>query len=407
LREAAVKFLWWLVPIAGVGAVVWGLQFWKNQPPEVRFTKVTRETITSNVPTNGKVEPIGSAVARAERSGAVQKILIQRGQNVAKDAPLVELDSTEARADLAAAQARIAQIQAELEVMNHGGRATDLVEIANQLDRARADQQQAQKEYDALRRLEEKQAATPFEVAKAKERVDAAQLQIQYLEKRRTVLVAAPDRSAAQARLQEAQASATLAEQRIRTSTVSAPVDGTVYQFDLKPGAYLNAGDAVAYIGRLDRVRVTVYVDEPDLGSVAKGMPVLITWEAQRGREWKGEVDQIPTQIVALGSRQVGEVVCLIANPDRDLLPGTNVDVKIISQTVPKALTIPKEAVRTQGGQTGVFVLAQNRLVWKKVTSGVANTTRIQVDGLNEGDAVALSSEKPLQDGMLVSPALE
>jgi HlyD family secretion protein len=394
-----------LLPVAGAG--VWGLQFWRNQPPEVRFTKVTRETIASFVPTNGKVEPIEWAVARAERSGAVQKILIQRSQNVAKDTPLVEMDSTEARADLAAAQARIAQIQADIEVMDRGGRATDLAEISSGLDRGGMDLQLAQKEYDALRRLEEKQAATALEVAKAKERVDAAQLQIQSLEKRRGALVAAPDRSAAQARLQEAQASAALAEQRIRTSMVRAPVDGTVYQFELKPGAYLNAGDAVASIGRLDRVRVMVFVDEPDLGSVAKGMPVSITWEAQRGREWKGEVDRTPTQIVALGARQVGEVVCLIANPDRDLLPGTNVDVRIISQTVPNALTIPKETQRTQNGQSGVFALAGNRLAWKKVGFGISNTTRIQVDGLNEGDAVALSSEKPLQDGMLVSPVFE
>ena len=43
-----------------------------------------------------------------------------------------------------------------------------------------------------------------------------------------------------------------------------------MYQFDLKPGAYLNAGDMVATIGRLDRVRVKVYVDEPDLGRVTQ-----------------------------------------------------------------------------------------------------------------------------------------
>ena len=45
----------------------------KNQPPEVRFARVVRETITSSVPTNGKVEPLEWAVARAERAGAVKK----------------------------------------------------------------------------------------------------------------------------------------------------------------------------------------------------------------------------------------------------------------------------------------------------------------------------------------------
>ena len=98
------------------------------------------------------------------------------------------------------------------------------------------------------------------------------------------------------------------AEDGSRKSVVRAPIAGTVYQFDLKPGAYLNAGDLVASIGQLDRVRVKVFVDEPDLGRVKRGMPVGITWDAMPGRQWKGVVDKTPTQIVALGTRQVGEV---------------------------------------------------------------------------------------------------
>jgi multidrug resistance efflux pump len=48
----------------------------------------------------------------------------------------------------------------------------------------------------------------------------------------------------------------------------------------LRPGAYLAAGDLLANVGRLDRVRIRVYVDEPLLGRVAPGQPVTITWEA-------------------------------------------------------------------------------------------------------------------------------
>ncbi len=397
------RTIWLLILLAAAGTLV-GLQFWKKQPPEVHFVRVTREAISSSVPTNGKVEPITWAVARAERSGAAGKILIHRGQDVAQDAPLLGMDSTEAHADLAAAQARIAQIRADLDLIERGGRATDLAEISSGIDRARLDLQVALKEHDALARLETKQAATAMEVAKAKERVDAAQLQIHSLEQKRAALsTAAPDRAAVQARLQEAEAARALAEQRIRTSLIRAPIGGTVYQFDLKPGAFLNAGDPVATIGRLDRVRVTVYVDEPDLGSVAKGLPVFITWEAKRGRQWNGMVDQIPTQIVALGTRQVGEVVCVIENPDRDLLPGTNVDVKIVAQSVGNALTVPKEAVQN----STVFLLDGDHVVLKKVTVGVSNTTRVQVEGLQDGAAVAVSPDKPLKDGMAVKPVLE
>ena len=43
----------WLLLLAGIGGLVWYLAVLKNQPPEVRFARVTRETITSSVPTNG------------------------------------------------------------------------------------------------------------------------------------------------------------------------------------------------------------------------------------------------------------------------------------------------------------------------------------------------------------------
>jgi hypothetical protein len=43
-------------------------------------------------------------------------------------------------------------------------------------------------------------------------------------------------------------------------------------------------------------------------------------------------------------------------------------------------------------------------VAWKAVTLGVSSTTRAQVEGLKEGDAVALPSDKPLKDGMAVIP---
>ena len=111
-----------------------------------------------------------------------------------------------------------------------------------------------------------------------------------------------------------------------------------------------------------------------------------------------------PTQIVALGTRQVGEVLCLIDNRQGQLLPGTNVNVEILAKVVNDALTLPKEAIQHQNGETGVFVLNGQSVEWKQVTLGVANSTRTQVEGLRENDAVALPSDKPLKNGMPVNP---
>jgi HlyD family secretion protein len=379
----------------------------RNQPPELAFARVVREPITSSVPTNGRIEPIEWAEVRAEKSGAVENIMVQRGAHVAQGAALVELDSGEARAELAAAQARVSQVRADLEVIERGGRATDLSSIAGEMEREKLELAAAEKDYNSLVRLQAKQASTAYEVSQAKDRMDRAQAQIRSLEQRRGALVVPQERSAAEARLRDAEAAVSLAEERIRKSVIRAPISGTVYQFDLRPGAYLNAGDLVASIGQLDRVRVKVFVDEPDLGRVARGKPVVITWDALPGRQWKGMVDKTPTQIVPLGTRQVGEVLCVIDNPGNELLPGTNVNVEIAAEEAANALTIPKEAVRRELGQAGVFTLAGNKLVWKKITLGVANTTRTQVEGLNENDAVALPSDKPLKEGMIVIPRFQ
>ena len=393
-----------LLSLVAVVALVWQIISWRNQPTEVPFTKAIRETIVSSIATNGKVEPVEWAVARAERPGAVTKILIRRGQKVSQGEALVELDATEAQTDLAVANTRITQARAELDVLAKGGRSTDLTDISNNLERLKLDLDTAQRDHDTLARLLAKEAATKYEVLSAEQRIESIKLQIKALNDRKASLVGASDRTSAEARLQDAQAAAHLAESRIQMSTVKAPVSGTVYQFDLKQGAFLNSGDAVASIGLLDRVDVTVYVDEPDLGRVTKGMAVTITWDALPGRQWKGTVDRTPTQIVANGSRQVGEVICLIQNPDMDLLPGTNVNADIKSESVENALTIPKEAVRRESNQTGVFTLDGDRIVWRKITLNVNNTTRTQVEGLKDGDPVALPTEKPLKAGMQVKP---
>jgi HlyD family secretion protein len=391
-----------LVLLAALGAGAWKLLEWRNQPPEVSFARAARETITSSVSTNGKAEPIEWAIARAARSGPVTHILIARGQTVAQDQALAEIDTADSRAELAGAEARTQGVQAELDVLNKGGRAAELTEFSSALDRARLDLSHAQREYDTLLRLQAKQAATKSEVDAAKQPIDQAQLQIKSLEQKRTALVVASDRTAVEARLRDLAVSSGLAAARIRQGTVRSPLAGVAYQFDLKPGAYLNAGDAVATIGRLERIHVNVYVDEPDLGRVRRGLPVLITWDALPGRQWKGIVERTAVQIVTLGARQVGEVVCTIENPDRDLLPGTNVTAEILSETADNVVTIPKETLRREGGKDGVYVLDGDRLAWRAVTIGVNNTTRAQVSELKEGDALALPTELVLKDGLVV-----
>jgi HlyD family secretion protein len=234
------------------------------------------------------------------------------------------------------------------------------------------------------------------------------QTAIEALERKRRALIDPADRSAAEARLREAEASLTQARTRIERSHIHSPMEGIVYELAVRDGVYLNVGDLVANVGRLRTLRVHIYVDEPELGRVAAGLPVTVTWDALPGRTWKGTVEKLPTQVIALGTRQVGDVTCTIENEDLRLLPGTNVNVEITSQVVENGLTIPKEAIRTENGQTGVYVFKEDHVEWRPVRLGVSSVTRAVVtSGLAVGDMVALRTEQPLRGGQAVRAAAQ
>jgi HlyD family secretion protein len=396
---------WLVFLLVGAAALAAWLAYRKTTPSEVQFTKVIRETIVSTLVTNGKAEPIEWRPARAERAGVIARVLVTRGQEVKQDDPLVELDTRVASAELSKAQAAIREAQAQERVLNQGGRIAERQQVDADLSRTRLDLEAAEKNHKALERLAAKQAATRQELNAARQLVDQLQLQIQALEQRKAALVTGVDKEIAQAKLQEAESEASVARTTLDLSTIRAPMDGTVYDFDLKPGAYVNPGDQIAKVGKLARVRVTVYVDEPDLGKVRQGEIVNITWDALPGHQWKGTVDKLPTQIVPLGTRQVGEVGCIIENPERDLLPNANINADIEAMAAPNAFTLPKEAIRHQGSETGVLLLQGDRVEWRKVSLGVSSYTRSQVlSGLAEGDAVALPTEKPIKSGTKVDP---
>ncbi len=395
-----------LILLLFLAAIVFWAYTKKNQPPRVPFTKVKRETLVSTLITNGKVEPLTYASVRVDTAGIVANLPVKQGQRVAKGALLAELNTPGLQAQLTAAQARVEQAKAELDNIERGGRKTDLVEIESSLNRAKLDREAAVREYNALHRLEAKQAATHEQVEAAHGKLRQSELEIEGLERKRAALVVSSDRAVAEAKLREAEASVQLAHQRIAGTVIQSPIAGVVYSVPIRLGAYLNVGDLVASVGVLDRLRVRVYVDEPELGRVAVGLPVNINWDASPGQHWKGVVEQMPAEIQPLGTRQVGELLCTIENPGHELVPGTNVNAEIQASVVPNALTIPKEALRRNPSGFGVLALAGDTVHWRTVKTGSSSISRVQIaEGVAEGDSIALPTDFTLRDGDKVSPA--
>ncbi|HXI39460.1 MAG TPA: efflux RND transporter periplasmic adaptor subunit [Bryobacteraceae bacterium] len=393
-----------LVVLLLAGAVVFWAYTKKNEPPKVSFAKVKRERLVSTLITNGKVEPLTYAAVRVDTAGLVINLPVKEGQRVAKGALLAELSAPGLQAQLTAALARVEEAKAELDNIERGGRKTDLAEIESGTERAKLDHEAALRDYNALRRLEEKQAATREQVASARGKLRQAEIEIESLGRKRAALVVSSDRAVAEAKLRDAEASVQLARQRIAGTAIHAPLAGVLYSLPIRQGAYLNLGDLVGNVGVLDRLRVRVYVDEPELGRVAVGLPVNITWDAAPGQHWKGTVEQMPSAIQPLGTRQVGEVLCTIENPGHELVPGTNVNAEIQASVVDNALTIPKEALRRDAAGFGALMLEGDAVRWRAVKAGASSISRVQIlEGAAEGDAVALPTDFTLHDGDKVS----
>ena len=367
-----------------------------------------REKISNNLSTNGKVEPEDYTEVHADVQGLIRRLTIHQGDTVSQGQVIAELTQPGVDEELQSAEARDAEARAELSTLTAGGRSADLAEIDGNLAVLRRQRDEAEANVESLDRLVKKQAATAYELKQAQNAVADLDTRIQAIEKRRPVLVNKGDVDAAQAKIREAEAAIALAKTHIGQDTIVAPMSGVVYDLPARTGTYLHPGDLVGSIGKVDPVRVRVYVDEPELGRVAIGQPVRITWDAMPGREWTGTVEKRPTQIVALGARQVGEVLCTIHNQDHDLIPGTNVNAFILTQVVDNALTIPKTAVRRERG-TGVYVLQKDNTVkWVNIVTGASDALRVEVTGgLNDGDGVMLPSDLTIHEGVKVIPRFE
>jgi HlyD family secretion protein len=395
-----------LLAIAAAAAIAWGV-LRKSAPPKVPFARAKRQTLISTLPTNGKVEPFEWQAVRAEANGIVSRVDVKEGQRVVAGQTLAVLSDPALQADIQAGEAKVAEARAALAGLEAGGRPAEFTDIENRLERAKFDLEQAAADAEQLQRLVEKNAATRVELKAAHDKVKQLQIEIAGLEKRRGSLVAKPDVAAAQARLRDTETALALARQRAARSVVRAPIGGTAYGLAVQTGAYLTVGGLVANVGVLDRVRVRVYVDEPELGRVAVGQPVTIRWQALAGKEWSGTVERRPSSIQTLGSRQVGEVLCTIANPGGELIPGTNVDAEIRTAVVENAVVVPRESLRHDASGDYVLSLAGDLVERRPVKTGASSVTQVEIaSGLREGDAVLLPSDTPVKPGDRITPSM-
>jgi HlyD family secretion protein len=390
----------------GVLAVLATIPLFTRQAPlKVRATTVERSSIRSLISTNAKVEPIRNFEAHSPAATTVKRLLVNEGDHVRKGQLLLQLDDGDLRSQAARAQAQMKAAQADQADLTTGGTREEVLTLDSQLVKARSARNDAQRNLDALRRLQLQGAASAGEVQQAEEALQRAQADATLLEQKQKDRYSKPEAAKVEALGAEAEAAYQAAEDALSKSSVRAPFDGIVYTLPVKPGGFVQTGDLLLQEGDLSRMLVRSFVDEPEIGRLVPGQKIEVTWDAVPGRVWDGTVSTIPSTVKLRGSRNVGEVTCSVDNHDLRLLPNINVGVTVVTGEHTGVLTLAREAVRMDDTKPYVYQVVDNVLKRRDVEVSLQNLTQVEITaGLPEHSLVALSStdSKPLVNGARV-----
>ncbi len=396
--------------IAGAVVVAVGLVLYlrvDHSRVTVKVATVERRDVVNTSRTNGIVTPQEDFEAYATTPGVVDEIYVDLGDKVKKGQELIRLDDSDARKALASAQANLQSSTAALENMQHGGSQDEQLTAKNDLANAQLEVKQDQQALATITRLQAQGAASASEVAAAQHKLTEAQVRVSQLQARQMGRYGTGDLAAQRAQVSEARAGVTAAQSGVASVDIRAPFAGTVYAISVAQYDYVQAAKPLLDVADLTKLEVHAYFDEPEIGKLAVGQPVTIVWDAKPNLTWHGKIVQAPTTIVQYGStRNVGECLISVDDAHGDLLPNTNVTVTVTTQASLDALSLPREALHTDGSSNYVFKVVDGKLVKTPIQVGkVVNLTRFEIaGGLQQGDVVALGAinEAELQDGLSV-----
>ena len=409
MSQAEVKrsnsWILWAVAVLALFVAVALVRRWTEDAVEVRTSPVTHENLVSTVSTNGKVEPVEEFQPHAAAPGVVKDVLVENGEKVTEGQLLLRMDDADAVARVAQATTAVRTAEAAASDMEHGGSADERFSASGDVSRAKLQQEQAAGALVSLKALEGRGAASAGEVAAAQQRLDVANSTLAGAQGRSGQRYSPTDRARVGAQLTDARANLAAAEASYAGENIRAPFSGTVYSVPVSPFDYVQAGEGLLDMADLNQIQVRAYFDEPEIGQLASGQAVKIVWDAKPNQVWHGHIDRAPTTVTQYGNRNVGECVITVDDARGDLLPNTNVVVTVTTSQRFNVLSIPREALHTEGASAFAYRVVKGRLARTPVQVGALNNVRVEIlGGLSEKDAVVVSSTSShdLSNGLAV-----
>ena len=379
----SVKWVVLLLILGGAGGGAW---YWLNRerPVEVEVVAVTERaagTQASVLNASGYVTARRRATVSSKVTGKVIEVNVEEGMAVREGQVLARLDDSTLQAGITLARAQL--------------QATRLAvpEIEVRLAEARINLQRQE-------RLMKDGLTTPSAIDQAQAEVNSLSARISSVREQVTV----------------AQSQVALQQTAIDDMVIRAPFSGVALSKDAQPGEMVSPVSAgggftrtgISTIVDMRSLEIEVDVNESYINRVSAGQPVTAVLDAYP--DW-----QIPAKVIAVvptADRQKATVLVRIGFTALDprILPDMGVKVTFLREadaaapvTAQAVTLVPKAAVKTENGNTYVYLVQQTTVERRAIKTGGTDGDRIEVTaGLKGGDRVVISPPPELTEGMLV-----
>jgi RND family efflux transporter MFP subunit len=399
-----------LVVLLGVGYGGW--RWWQSrsggekteqqqgqQGTPVELAGVETMTVEDSSEFAGNLEAEQAVDIQSEREGRVEAILVQQGERVSAETPLVQLGSTQELADTQSALAQVDVARAAIE-----SNRAEISALEAERSRAQAEVELQQEEIRRISTLVAEGALADRELDRQERDRAVAQADLNTVNRR--IQAAEARLSQAQANLRSRQAEVQSLQENLQDTTVSAPFAGTISDIPIEVGDYVNRGQMLSRLIANQTLELNLNIPQERSSELQEGLPVRII-DAEGNALQMGRISFIAPEVDT--NSQFIQTEAVFPNPNRQFRDGQFVRVQAIWEQRPNRVVVPQTAVVYRGDQRFVYVPQQQegQLVAKRqpIELGLEQGTKVEViEGLNPDDRIVVSGLQTLGDGAPIRP---
>jgi RND family efflux transporter MFP subunit len=313
--------------------------------------RLQRRKLTVEAELPGTLQAVSQATVRAKVAAEVKRVLVREGDKVELGQQLAEFDTATLKAQLAERSAALQSAKADAATTKRTRDANEKLLRQNFI---------SQNAYDLTEGAYQTKLAA-VELAKAQ------------LEQTQIML---------------------------NDAIVRAPIGGVVSKRWVQPGEKVGFDAMMIGIVDLSQLEVSAQASLADIAKITPGMPARVQIEGLPDRTFEGRVERINPSAEA-GTRSINVYVSL-ANEDSILKAGMFARVRLTMESERDATALPVSAVRGEGTQTFVWIIAGNRLERRPVTIGTRDDRAHLIEvlsGIQPSEDVLATKFDNLQHG--------